>query len=463
MAEFQAVIMAAGSGSRMYPISEDIPKALLPVGNLPLIWYPINTLEKAGFEEIIVVTLEAEAAEVSHALTMYCNPKLKFELKTIPDDIDMGTADSLRHIKDVIEKDVIVISCDLITDLPLHRLADIHHTYDASVTALLAPVPETSADREAASNPKAKKKKQQIVQKHYIALDSKESRLLFCASEADLEETLIVRKALLKRYPCINIVTRLVDTHLYIMKKWIIDYLVQNKSISTIKGELIPFLVKKQFQKQKKDKVGLPLNDTASISMAGDDRKTDVLSFLAEDEITVATRGLSSWSGTCTTDKGDGNALRCHAYVMESGLCLNANTLQLYMEANRLIPKQLPSLSSKEIPLIHSTAVIKPKSQVGNDSMVDASVSIGDKVSVKRSVIGKHTTIGDKVKISNSVIMDHVTIKDGCNITSSIVCNNAYIKENASLKDCQVGNSHTIGEGECKGEALVADQLMDFD
>lgn len=44
--------------------------------------------------------------------------------------------------------------------------------------------------------------------------------------------------------------------------------------------------------------------------------------------------------------------------------------------------------------------------------MLDESVSVGEKVSIKRSVIGKHTTIGEKVKISNSVIMDHVTIKD---------------------------------------------------
>ena len=51
--------------------------------------------------------------------------------------------------------------------------------------------------------------------------------------------------------------------------------------------------------------------------------------------------------------------------------------------------------------------------QVGNDCMVDESVSVGERVSVKKSVIGKHTTIGDKVKISNSIIMDHVTIKEG--------------------------------------------------
>ena len=47
--EFQAIILAGGRGSRMYPLTENIPKALLPVGNKPLIWYPVNYLENVGF------------------------------------------------------------------------------------------------------------------------------------------------------------------------------------------------------------------------------------------------------------------------------------------------------------------------------------------------------------------------------------------------------------------------------
>lgn len=50
MAEFQPVILAGGRGSRMYPLTEECPKALLPVGNMPLIWYPVQLLEKNGFK-----------------------------------------------------------------------------------------------------------------------------------------------------------------------------------------------------------------------------------------------------------------------------------------------------------------------------------------------------------------------------------------------------------------------------
>lgn len=48
--EFQAVVMAAGRGSRMTELTSCIPKPLLPVGNKPMIWYPANMLEKAGFQ-----------------------------------------------------------------------------------------------------------------------------------------------------------------------------------------------------------------------------------------------------------------------------------------------------------------------------------------------------------------------------------------------------------------------------
>lgn len=48
--DFYPVILAAGRGSRMYPLTEECPKALLPVGNMPLIWYPIQLLQNGGYK-----------------------------------------------------------------------------------------------------------------------------------------------------------------------------------------------------------------------------------------------------------------------------------------------------------------------------------------------------------------------------------------------------------------------------
>lgn len=51
--EFQAVILAAGKGSRMPELTASKPKCLLPVGSKPLIWYPLLKLQQSGFNGIL--------------------------------------------------------------------------------------------------------------------------------------------------------------------------------------------------------------------------------------------------------------------------------------------------------------------------------------------------------------------------------------------------------------------------
>ena len=46
---FQAVILC-GPGTGLYPFTEDLPKALLPIANKPMLHYPLEWAEKAGFD-----------------------------------------------------------------------------------------------------------------------------------------------------------------------------------------------------------------------------------------------------------------------------------------------------------------------------------------------------------------------------------------------------------------------------
>ncbi len=52
----KGVILAGGLGTRLYPLTQVTNKHLLPVYNKPMIFYPIETLVKAGIEDILVVT-----------------------------------------------------------------------------------------------------------------------------------------------------------------------------------------------------------------------------------------------------------------------------------------------------------------------------------------------------------------------------------------------------------------------
>ena len=59
----KGIILAGGLGKRLYPLTKVINKHLLPVYNKPMIYYPIETLVDAGFEDILIVTGGYHAGE----------------------------------------------------------------------------------------------------------------------------------------------------------------------------------------------------------------------------------------------------------------------------------------------------------------------------------------------------------------------------------------------------------------
>jgi NDP-sugar pyrophosphorylase family protein len=125
-----AVVMAGGYGKRLLPLTEHVPKPMLPVGDRPLLERTIEQLRRSGIREVTLVThYLAESIEQHFGDGRSFGVRLTY----VQEDNPLGTAGGLKLMKRPI-RPFVVINGDILTDLSFETMHDYHRKNDVEIT-----------------------------------------------------------------------------------------------------------------------------------------------------------------------------------------------------------------------------------------------------------------------------------------------------------------------------------------
>ena len=217
--------------------------------------------------------------------------------------------------------------------------------------------------------------------------------------------------------PRVTVHSGLRDAHLYLLKRWIVDYVVADKNISTIKGELLPVLVRKQFSREA----------AAGRREERPDRRPRLLDFLPE---------AGAWDLGRPWDSSSGQTrFGCFAYRAPGPVvCLRVNTVPAYWTANT--GRLGGQLAVGVRPGAGPGAEVGERAQLQDARVGEGSV-VANKTSLTNVQLGAGCRVEEKVRLTNCVVMDNVVIGSGAVIHDSIICDNCSVA--GTVKNCIVG------------------------
>lgn len=133
----KAVIMAGGKGTRLKPLTVNLPKPMVPVLNKPVMEYAVELLKKHNITDI-AVTLQY----LPEIIKDYFSDGTKFgvNLKYFEEAVPLGTAGSVKNAEDFLDDTFIVISGDGITDYNLAEAVEFHRRKGGIATLVMAKV-----------------------------------------------------------------------------------------------------------------------------------------------------------------------------------------------------------------------------------------------------------------------------------------------------------------------------------
>ena len=133
----KAVIMAGGFGTRIQPLTSNLPKPMIPLMNRPIMLHIVELLKKHHITDLVML-LYHQPSVIKNFFRDGSDFGVKITYVTPIEDL--GTAGAVKYAEKYLDERFLIISGDLLTDFNLKKIIDFHEEHKALATITLTPV-----------------------------------------------------------------------------------------------------------------------------------------------------------------------------------------------------------------------------------------------------------------------------------------------------------------------------------
>lgn len=131
--KIKTFILAGGEGARLKPLTETIPKAMIPVGYKPLLEYNLELISKSGISDVILLIGKLGNRIMKHFGQSWNDLNLSYVSETA----NLDTAGAIFNARNLISDTFVVMHSDILTDINLSSIIEYHKKHKKKYVATL--------------------------------------------------------------------------------------------------------------------------------------------------------------------------------------------------------------------------------------------------------------------------------------------------------------------------------------
>jgi len=198
------IILVGGAGLRMHPLTENMPKCMIPLHGKPLLYWTLNWLEKYGFKHIVLGVAYRKEVIIRYVRENPMDITIDFSEHTVEGETGEGFRLAIeRHVND---ENFLAMNGDELTNLNLQRFAEFHLKHKPIATLAVTPMKSPFGILEIDGNDIIGFKEKTILEDKLVSIGVyifNHAILDYLPMRASIERTtfpLLAEKRLLKAY-----------------------------------------------------------------------------------------------------------------------------------------------------------------------------------------------------------------------------------------------------------------------